>query len=356
MARYRAVAKIESGSGGVAMQYVEGPVLRSGEVRIRVAAAGICGTDLAILKWPEWLAERAHNQFPRVLGHEFCGHVCEIGADVDPALMNAYVAVESHLACGQCQLCRDGQDHICENLKYVGIDIDGGFAEYVAVPVTLLHQLPTTIPIPSAAALEPFALATRAVLDEPVRDKSMLVTGLGPLGLMTMLIAVARGAASITGVERNPHRFQMAKQIFESVPNAAVIDSSNPEVTGTVAQSGGGSGFDRWVDWSGAGQALELGVSALRRGGIAHLLGSAEGPVALPLSQALMKEISFRTIHGRNAEAWPIAIELLSSGAVDLNPLVTHDLDLSNYRHAFDLLLEGKACKVIMTPNHLESR
>lgn len=348
---YRAVAKTEASAGGVSIPYVEQNVLRSDEVRVKVAAAGICGTDLAILKWPEWLADRMTGHLPRVLGHEFCGYVCDVGSDVDPIWMNTYVAVESHLACGQCSLCLNGQEHICENLKYVGIDFDGGFAEYASVPVTLLHRIPTTIPVQSAAALEPFALATRAVLDEPVQGKSMLVTGLGPIGLMTMLIAGARGASAITGVERNPHRVQIAKQILKSVPNTSVIDSSDPAVTSAVEQYAGQSGFDRWIDWSGAGQALELGTSTLRRGGIAHLLGSAEGPVDLPLSRALMKEISFRTIHGRNAEAWAVAIDLLSSGTVDLRPLVTHCLPLSSYAEAFQLLIEGKGCKVLMTPS-----
>lgn len=334
------------------MPYVEGSVLRGGEVRIKVAAAGICGTDLAIFKWPDWLAERTRDDLPRVLGHEFCGHVCEVGSEVDLNLMGAYVAVESHLSCGQCHLCRDGREHICENLKYVGIDFDGGFADYAVVPATLVHRLPTNISIQSGAALEPFALATRAVLDEPIRDKTLLVTGLGPLGLMTMLIAAARGAASITGVENNPHRFDMAKRVLKSVANAEVIDSSDAAFAPKVSQRGGKSGFDRWVDWSGAGQALELGVATLQRGGVAHLLGSAEAPVALPLSRALMKEISFRTIHGRNAEAWPVAIELLSSGAVDINQLVTHNLALENYEEAFDLLMAGKGCKVVMTPRN----
>jgi len=349
--RYRAVAKTKASAGGMTMISVEQTVLRSDEVRVKVAAAGICGTDLALLKWPEWVADRMKDHLPRVLGHEFCGYVCDVGSEVDPAWRNAYVAVESHLACGQCPLCLNGQEHICDNLKYVGIDFDGGFADYVAVPATLLHRLPTTIPNQSAAALEAFALATRAVLDEPVQEKSMLVTGLGPLGLMTMLIARARGAASITGVERNPHRVQIAKQVLESVPNTSVIDSSDPAVTSAVTQHAGQSGFDRWIDWSGAGQALGLGISALRRGGIAHLLASAEGPVELPLSRALMKEISFRTIHGRNAEAWAVAVELLSSGMVDIRPLVTHCLPLTAYAEAFQLSIDGKGCKVLMTPN-----
>lgn len=348
---YRTVAKTEPAEGGITMRNVAESALRSDEVRVKVAAAGICGTDLAILKWPEWLATRMKDHLPLVLGHEFCGYVCDVGADVDPTLRGAYVAIESHLACGRCVLCLNGQEHICANLKYVGIDFDGGFAEYAVVPAKLLHRLPATIPIESGAMLEPFALATRAVLDQPVRDKSMLVTGLGPLGLMTMLVAAARGAASITGVERNPHRVHLARQILESMPIASLVDSSDPAAKATVAQHGGHAGFDRWIDWSGAGQALELGIAALRRGGTAHLLGSAEGSVDLPLSQALMKEISFRTIHGRNAESWPIAIELLSSGAVDLEPLVTHRLPLSDYDHAFELLIEGKGCKVIMEPS-----
>ncbi len=349
---YHAVAKTTATAGGVSMPYVEQRALQSNEVRVKVAAAGICGTDLAIHRWPEWLADRMKDHLPRVLGHEFCGYVCDVGPGVDPAWSNAYVAVESHLPCGQCRLCKSDREHICENLEYVGIDFDGGFAEYAAVPAKLLHRLPTTIPIESAAALEPFALATRAVLDEPIQDKSVLVTGLGPLGLMTMLIAAACGAASITGTERSPYRLQIAGQIMASVSNATIIDSSDPEATSMAMQHAGQSGYDRWIDWSGAGQALELGIATLQRGGIAHLLGSAKGPVDLPLSRALMKEISFRTIHGRDAAVWPIAIELLSSGTVDLQPLVTHRLPFSAYDQAFGLLMEGKGCKVIMTPTN----
>jgi threonine 3-dehydrogenase len=347
---FGAVVKDTPTEGGLSLRQMSPRRLGDDEVLIKVAAAGICGTDLKIWKWPAWVEARMAPHLPLTLGHEFCGYIEDIGSNCDAGLIGAYVAVESHIGCGTCAYCLDGREHICLNLRYVGLDVDGGLAEYSVVPCKTVHRLPAEIPVESAAMMEPFALATRAVISQSVVDRSVLISGLGPLGLMSMAVASASGAATVIGIERNPDRIEFARHYVQRMHNAVVLDSTSPGLDNSVADLVGGHGVDRWIDYSGAAQAISLGIKVIARGARVNLLGTAGKPVPVSLDEAIMKEVSFDTIHGRDRGCWPVAEELLSSGAVDLLPLVSHRFGLDGYHEAFELLFEGRACKVIIRP------
>ncbi len=346
---YTAVTKCHPSAGGFALWQKPEREPGPAEVLVEVSAGGICGTDLEIWKWPDWLSGRMAGRLPLTVGHEFAGHVRQLGEGVSGFAVGDQVAVESHISCGHCLTCAGGRPQICENLSYVGIDIDGGLARYSVLPASVLRALPPGFPPDSAAMLEPFALAVRAVLcDGGVTGRSVLVTGLGPLGLMTMAVAGTSGASSVVGVESNPYRLRFAREYIERVGVGTVLDAADADIARTSRTLTGGRGVDVWLDFSGADAALALGVEQLAVGGSARLLGTSFGPVRFDLSVAVMKEISFRTLHGRDDEVWPTAIAMAADRAVDLPALVTHRLPLERYEEAFGLLLDGKACKVLI--------
>jgi threonine 3-dehydrogenase len=323
------------------------------EVLIEVAAAGICGTDLTIWNWPDWLSERMSASLPVIIGHELCGYVREVGSRVTGLEIGQLVAVESHASCGECVTCSAGRGHICERLRYVGLDINGGFAEYAVLPVGVVRPVPHEIGIDSAALLEPFGLAVRSVLaDGGVEGKTVLVTGLGPLGLMTFAAADACGAKLVVGMESSPYRLALARDYAEQVGGGVILAADEAKDGDQVRELAGGRGVDVWLDYSGAEAALAVGIRALALGGEARLVGAPQGPVQLDLSTAVLKEINFRLFHGRDfGGTWPAAIRLLAEKRVDLTPLITHRVPLRAYARAFDLLVDRRACKVLIEVN-----
>jgi len=346
-----AVAKCRAEPGGMALRRQADREPGPSEVLVDVVAAGLCGTDLEVWKWPDWLSSRMAGRLPVTLGHEFAGHVRHIGAGVSGFGVGDLVAVESHISCGRCRTCSTGRAHICEHLGYVGIDIDGGLAGQAVLPADVLRPLPATVAPDDAALLEPFALAVRAVtVDGGVRGRSVLVTGLGPLGLMTLAVAGDSGATRVIGVESNAERLRFARDYAERVPGSAVLDATAAGLGSDVRRLTGG-GVDVWIDFSGADAAIAFGIEQTVVGGSARLLGTSFGPVAFDLSPAVMKEIGFHTLHGRDDEAWSVAIAMLAERRVDLSGLVSHRLPLERFDEAFRLLLEGRACKVLIGIN-----
>jgi threonine 3-dehydrogenase len=351
---FNAVIKCDAAPGGLELRRRDLPSdLGPLDVLVEVATAGICGTDLTLWKWPVWLSERMGDRLPVVIGHEFCGYVRQVGSKVTTVDVGQYVSVESHSSCGRCINCLIGRENICEHLEYVGLDIDGGFAEYAILPVNVIRPIPQEIPLESAALLEPFTLAVRAVLaDGGVEGKTVLITGMGPLGLMTYAAARAYGAQTVVGVESTPYRLQLAREYADEVGCGVVLGSDETDGGDRVRKLTGGRGADVWFDYSGAESALSVGLRALAVGGEARLLGAPFGSVNIDLSTAVMKEIRIRTFHGRDmAGSWQHAISLLVERRVDLTPLITHRVTLPEYSKAFDLLFEQRACKVLIDVN-----
>lgn len=347
---FKAVTKQAAGVGELALQTRTARALGPLEVMVEVAAAGICGTDLEVWNWPTWLSSRMRSRLPVVVGHEFCGFVRDVGSDVTTISVGDYVSAESHVSCGRCRNCSSGREHICDNLEYVGVDVDGGFAEYVVLPMSVLRLVPREIDAACAALLEPFALAVRAVLsDGGVEGRSVLVTGLGPLGLMTMAVAHASGAETVLGVETEAYRLQFARDYTDRLDGSVVFGSDDGDAEARIRKVTGGRGVDVWLDYSGSGSALSFGLDMLARGGAARLLGTASGSVPFALPIAVMKEINLRTFHGRvGNESWPAAVQLLADDAIDLATLITHRVSLEEYATAFELLFQRRACKVLI--------
>ncbi len=342
----QAVVKSQPQPGADILQ-VAVPSVGPTEVLVRVQAASICGTDLHIYRWDRWSARRVHP--PLVFGHEFCGVVEQVGAEVTTVQPGAFVSAEMHVACGRCYQCRTGQSHICQNVRIIGIDTDGCFAEFVRIPETNIWKIDPAIPVDYAAILDPLGNAVHAVLAGEVAGMSVAVVGCGPIGLLAIAVAKACGAGPILAIEPHPYRQKLA----ERVGAAAVLDPSKTDVVAEVLVLTDQVGADVVLEMSGNSQGVRQAFQMLRRGGRLSLLGIPSKPVELDLANdVIFKGAVVQGINGRRVfETWYRMQALLKSGSLDLSPLITDRLPLTDFKRGVELLLSGNASKVLLYPN-----
>src|SRR5512142_2653634 len=206
-----ALRKTEPGTG-LRLEEVPVPEPAAGEVLVEVETASICGTDLHIYGWDEWSQGRIVP--PLTLGHEFAGTVVEAGSLVRNVAAGDYVSAESHITCGACFQCRTGHAHMCERTRILGVDRDGAFARYVAVPESVIWQNDRSKLPPEIATLqEPFGNAVFATSEQDLAGRSVAVMGCGPVGLFTIAIARASGAAVVVAADRRPFRLELARSL-----------------------------------------------------------------------------------------------------------------------------------------------
>src|SRR3979490_49590 len=207
-----ALCKIEGIEGGIALRDVPMPEPGPGEIRLKVAAAGICGTDMQIYKWAPRMARRM--KLPRVLGHEMSGVIDALGPGVTGLKPGDRVSLESHVFCGVCKQCRTNRAHLCTSTTYPGVDFDGGFAEYAVAPARIARLNPPELPHEIAAMQEPSGIVVHASLEgSGVSGQSVLVNGCGPIGLMNVATARALGASRIIACDMNPIRLATAEKM-----------------------------------------------------------------------------------------------------------------------------------------------
>ena len=332
---------------GISMQPVPVPEPGPEEVLIRVKAAAICGTDLHISQWNAW-AQRAGIRLPLVMGHEFSGEVVGIGSRVRALKPGDHVAGETHLPCGECYQCRNGLQHICQNLKLFGIHRDGCFAEYTTIPELCAYKVPAAIPPRIAAMLEPLGTSLRAVLELDVSGGSVVVIGCGPIGLFAVASAKALGASRIIGLDVREERLALARRVGCHM----ALDPRQAETAGRIQDATGGVGADAILEASGNAAALEGAFQYLRKGGKVALVGLPSEPVRLNLGpDVVFKEATIIGIHGREMfRTWTRMQQLLGSGLLNVEPIVTHEMRLEEFAEGFALLEAGKGGKVILVP------
>jgi len=324
---------------GAQLESVPIPTPGPTEVIVRVRAASICGTDLHIYGWDRWSASRIHP--PMTFGHEFCGTVDRVGSEVTSVKPGDFVSAEMHVNCGHCRPCRMGQLHLCQNVKIIGIDADGCFAEFVRIPIRNIWKVDPAIPEHYAAILDPLGNAVHTVLAGEIAALNVVVTGAGPIGLMAIAVARACGSAMIFATEVNPHRRELAKQM-------GADEALDPNQGDVVAR-----GVDVLLEMSGNSAAIHQGFQMLRPGGRASLLGIPKDPVTFDLvNDVIFKGATVQGIYGRKMfETWVQMTELLKHGRLNLEPLFKERLPLEKFADAFSLLESGEAGKILFYPN-----
>jgi threonine 3-dehydrogenase len=335
---------------GAELQEIPIPEIKPNEVLIKIQASSLCGTDVHIYEWDPWAQSRIKN-VPYTTGHETTGIVVKKGSMVTRVEEGDAVSVETHIPCLHCKQCLTGQMHVCQNLKILGVDTNGAFAEYLAVPEVVVWKNDPSVPPEYMSIQEPLGNAVHATLIEPVHGKSVAILGDGPIGLFSAGVARACGATQIflTGVE--PFRLNIGKQMGAD----RIINVAKENAIEIVKEATGGLGADVVLEMSGVASAMQDGVAMLRRGGRYCFFGIfKDNLVPTPINDIIFNGGRFYGINGRLMfDTWFTVSNLLASKRLDVRPVVTHKLPLSSFAEAFELMTESpkKAGKIVMFPD-----
>jgi threonine 3-dehydrogenase len=339
----RAIKKLRGEPGLWIQDDVAVPAYGPNDVLIRVTHAGICGTDRHIYEWDDW----SRNRIPLGIttGHEFVGQVIAVGDECTKTRIGDRVSGEGHVFCGNCRPCRTGNAHICTECQIIGIDRDGCFARYLSLPEQNVWPVHPDIPDKVAAVMDPLGNAVHTVMTAGVSGKTVLITGVGIIGLMAVSVARAAGASRIFVTDVDPRRLQVARTL-----GADHTFLATSPWTAEVQSLTGGLGADVLLEMSGHPAAIRDGFMAMAGGGTAALLGIPGRPIEVDLA----REIIFKgtTIHGINGrrlfETWYQMESFLLGGQLQLDPIITHVLQMDEFETGIRMMQSGEAIKVVL--------
>lgn len=329
---------------GLEVTEVATPVPQRGEALIRVAACGLCHTDLHYLDH----GVKTFKTPPLVLGHEAAGTVAAVGPDVRHTREGDRVLIPAVLSCGRCALCRAGRENLCEQLVMLGNHIDGAYAEFVVVPATELIPLPRELPLEQACVIAdavstPYHAVTRRARVRP--GEFAAVVGCGGVGLNLVQCAVAAGGRVIA-LDRNPARLAVAAELgAERWFNPAELD--RPE---RAVRDWTGGGVHVAFEAVGGPDTLRLAFDLLRKGGRLCVVGYSAAPVSLPAARIMFYELDIVGSLGCGAGTYPELIGLVRQGRIRLEPIVSGTLPLERIGEGFDRLRRGEGVRWVVTP------
>ena len=342
----RALVK-ESAGPGMVVRDVPKPACGPNDALIRVHSAGVCGTDLHIWEWDAWASARLKP--PVVIGHEFSGEVAELGREAAAAGLLAVgdlVTAEGHIICGHCLQCRIGEGHLCRRTQIIGVDRDGAFAEYIAMPAGNVMKL-AGIPAEVGAVMDPMGNAVHTVLEGGmVAGSRVLVVGCGPIGCFAVGVARAAGAAVVIASDFNPTRRELAARMGAHV----TLDPASDDVVARVRDLTDGDGADLVCEMSGHPAGHAQAFAAARLGGRVNLLGTPSRTTEVDFARdVIFKGLTLYGVTGRRMyDTWDVMLRLLRSGQLDPRPVITHRFPLDRMTDAIQVIKEGTAGKVIL--------
>lgn len=340
-----AIRKLHDAPGLDFCPEIELPKYGHRDVLIAVTHAGICGTDRHIYEWDKWSQNRVKVGI--TTGHEFVGRVVAVGDAVVRTQVGARVSAEGHIGCGECEQCRTGNGHICDRVEIIGIDVNGCFASYVAVPEENVWPVHPDIPDRIAAVFDPLGNAVHTVMAAGVSGKSVLITGVGIIGLMAVTVARAAGASQIFVTDVDQKRLKLALEL-----GADQAFDGTTEWVEDVRKAAGGDGVHSLVEMSGHPKAIIDGFDAMRNGGTAALLGIPSDKISVDLSKLIFKGATVLGINGRRMfETWYQMENLILSRRLELDPIITHEIDMQDFESGFKMMQSGEAIKVVMRIN-----
>lgn len=314
----------------------------SGDLLIRIEAASICGSDVHIFADPPGIPAVKGT----TIGHELVGRVLQAGAAVSGFAPGDRLVLDNNIPCGQCYFCKTGRPNLCENMSTIGVDRDGAFAEYAAVPARMAVKLPPELPVEDAIFAEPLNCVMGAV--DKIRllpGENVLVMGAGPIGLYFVKLLALNGAGKIFVSEVSEYRAGFARACGAT----RVIDPTREDLGGILRAETDGLGVDVAVD--AVGTLLPGCIDAARAGGRILLFGN-NSSVTETVCQAdiTRKEL---TVMGSyvGPHTLPATVKLLASGRLDLRGLITHRITLSEFAEGMEAMRKGKAIEVVITPD-----
>ncbi|MDR1036912.1 MAG: NAD(P)-dependent alcohol dehydrogenase [Deltaproteobacteria bacterium] len=333
---------VMTGIGKIGWEERDVPEPGQGEVLVKVERVGVCGSDLHY--FTEGRIGPYKVEFPFVLGHEAGGKVVRLGAGVKGLALGDIVALEPGRTCGTCSFCTSGRYHLCPDVQFFATPpVDGVFSEYVAHPESLSFKVPAPMDSLDAALIEPLAVGFHAAgQGGAVLGQKAVVFGTGCIGLMSLLAVKARGLAGIAVSDVMAKRLQKAL----SLGATHAINSREEDFAKAAQRATGGEGWDLAIETSGAEQAVRQAIETSKKGATIVLVGYApSGEMTLPMSLALDKELTFRTVF-RYHHIYPVAIDAVASGSIRPRDVATHFFEFDDLQNALDQSVSNKATVV----------
>lgn len=327
---------------GLTMKRVEIPAVGENDVMIKIHKTAICGTDVHIWDWNEWAQDTI--RLGTTAGHEYVGHIVEMGANVKGHHIGEVVSGEGHIVCGMCRNCRAGRGHLCKATKGVGVNRDGAFAEYLVIPASNVITCSPKIDEELYSIFDPFGNATHTALSFDLLAQDVLVTGAGPIGIMAAAIAKFAGARNVVITDLNNYRLDLARKF-----GVTAVNTKETDLNEVMQSMGIHEGFDVGMEMSGAPVALRQLIGSMYNGGKIALLGlPSKNTVELPLNTIIWNGLQLKGIYGREMyETW-YKMQAMVEAGFPLERIITHRFPIADFEKGFDAMCSGNSGKVIL--------
>lgn len=327
---------------GIWMEDVPMPEIGVNDVLIKMKKTSICGTDLHIYMWDDWAKKTIKT--PMTIGHEYVGEIVDMGSGVKNLKIGDRVTGEGHLTCGHCRNCRRGKLHVCENTVGIGVNIDGAFAEYMALPAANVIKLDDRIPDEIASIMDPFGNAVHTALSFPLIAEDVLITGAGLIGSMATAVAKFAGARYVVVSDLSDYRLDIAKKMGATI----TVNPAKGETIEQAIENLGMRGFDVGLEMSGSPHAFNDMLKNMYNGSKISLLGILPNNTIIDWDEVIFKALTLKGIYGREMwETWYQMEQMLVSG-LDLSPIITHRFSVNDFQKGFDVMETGQCGKVIL--------
>lgn len=330
---------------GIWLEDISMPSYGNNDVLIKVQKTAICGTDIHIYNWDAWAKKTI--PVPMTAGHEFAGVIAEVGSNITDLSIGDVVSGEGHIVCERCRNCLAGRRHLCPNTIGVGVNRDGSFAEYVAIPSKNVFKPNQSISTDLLACFDPYGNAVHTALSFNMVGEDILITGAGPIGIMAAMVAAHCGARNIVITDLNQYRLNLIKKI---VPRVITINAENEKITKeTLRKHGIFEGFDVGLEMSGSPHAFSEMLNLMINGGNIAMLAIMPAGSGIDWDRVVFKGLTIKGIYGREIfETWYKGLMMVETD-LPLEKIITHRFHYTDFQKGFDAMRSGQSGKVILS-------
>ena len=318
------------------------PQVGANDVKIKIQKTAICGTDLHIYNWDEW--SQRTIQTPRVIGHEYVGEIVEVGKNVTNWQIGELVSGEGHIVCGKCRNCLAGNGHLCKETVGVGVNRDGAFAEYLVIPAVNVRRCEPGIPAEMYSIFDPFGNAVHTALSFDLTGEDVLITGAGPIGIMAAAVCKFVGARNVVITDINDARLELARKLGIKY----TVNTAKESLDDVMKQILIKEGFDVGLEMSGSEIAFNTMIDKMVHGGKIALLGLLKSDTRIDWSKIIFNGLTIKGIYGRQMHETWYKMSALLQGGLDIEKIITHRMDITDYERGFEAMNSGKCGKVIL--------
>ena len=329
---------------GMWLEDMPEPEIGNNDVLVKIKKTAICGTDIHIYNWDEWAQKTI--PIPMITGHEYAGEIVELGSNVSDLNIGDIVSGEGHITCGRCRNCLAGTIHLCPNTIGVGVNRTGAFAEYLSVPAKNIFKPSREMSTDLLACFDPYGNAVHTALSFNMVGEDVLITGAGPIGMMSAMVANHAGARNIVITDINQYRLDLIKKIL---PKVITINVGKDSISSELMESLGiFEGFDVGLEMSGSPKAFSDMLSKMINGGRIAMLAIMPAGSGIDWDLVVFKGLTIKGVYGREIfETWYKGSMMVQSG-LPLEKIITHRFNFTEFQEGFDVMRSGKSGKVIL--------